>query len=251
MGTGLVPARCLGMHVLIQKLKALHDISDEEETALLGALEGPYEVERGEDIAADGSMPKHSTVMLAGVACRYKLLADGRRQILAFQYPGDITDIYSYVLKRIDHGIGAVTKCSTAHLPHKALAALTEKYPNLAYTLWRDSLVDTAVAQTWLVNAGRRSAMERLAHMICEQFVRLSVVGLAKHGEPSKFYITQTDLADASGLSLVHVNKTLQLLKEKGLIGRNPNLLEILNWEGLRAVGGFDPTYLHLKGTHA
>jgi CRP-like cAMP-binding protein len=239
------------MHVLIQKLKALHEISDDEEAAILSALEGPYEVERGEDIAADGSTPKHSTVMLAGVACRYKLLADGRRQILAFEYPGDVTDIYSYVLKRIDHGIGAVTKCSIAHLPHKAIAALTEKYPNLAYTLWRDSLVDASVAQSWLVNAGRRSALERLAHMICEQFVRLSVVGLAKHGEPSRFYITQTDLADASGLSLVHVNKTLQLLKEKGLIGRNPNLLEILDWEGLKAVAGFDPTYLHFKGTHA
>lgn len=239
------------MHVLIQKLKALHEISDEEEAAILSALEGPYEVERGEDIAADGSTPKHSTVMLAGVACRYKLLADGRRQILSFEYPGDVTDIYSYILKRIDHGIGAVTKCSVGHLSHKAIAAMTAKYPNLAYALWRDSLVDASVAQSWLVNAGRRSALERLAHLICEQFVRLSVVGLAKHGEPSSFYITQTDLADASGLSLVHVNKTLQLLKEKGLIGRNPNLLEILDWEGLKAVAGFDPTYLHLKGTHA
>jgi CRP-like cAMP-binding protein len=238
------------MHVLIQKLNALHEISDEEEAAILGALEGPYEVERGEDIAADGSTPKHSTVMLAGVACRYKLLADGRRQILAFEYPGDVTDIYSYVLKRIDHGIGAVTKCSVAHLPHKAIAALTEKYPNLAYTLWRDSLVDASVAQSWLINAGRRSALERLAHLICEQFVRLSVVGLAKPGEPSRFYINQTDLADASGLSLVHVNKTLQLLKDKGLIGRNPNLLEILDWEGLKAVAGFEPTYLHFKGLH-
>jgi CRP-like cAMP-binding protein len=239
------------MHVLIQKLKALHEISDDEEAAILSALEGPYEVERGEDIATDGSMPKHSTVMLSGVACRYKLLADGRRQILAFEYPGDVTDIYSYILKRIDHGIGAVTKCTVAHIPHAAIAAMTAKYPNLAYALWRDSLVDASVAQAWLVNAGRRSALERLAHLICEQFVRLSVVGLAKHGEPSRFYITQTDLADASGLSLVHVNKTLQQLKEKGLIGRNPNLLEILDWEGLKTVAGFDQTYLHLKGTHA
>jgi CRP-like cAMP-binding protein len=239
------------MHVLIRKLNALHDISNEEEAAILSVLEGPYEFERGEDIASDGSTPKHSTVMLTGVSCRYKLLSDGRRQILAFEYPGDVTDIYSYVLKRIDHGIGAVTKCSVAHIPHKAIAHLTEKYPNLAYTLWRDSLVDASVAQSWLTNAGRRNALERLAHLICEQFVRLSVVGLAKHGEPSKFYITQTDLADASGLSLVHVNKTLQLLKDQGLIGRNPNLLEILDWEGLKAVAGFDPTYLHLNGSHA
>lgn len=235
------------MHVLIRKLQALHSLSQEEQTALLTAITMTRVIERGQDIAADGSMPSHSTVILSGVACRYKMLKGGRRQILCFQFPGDVTDIYSYVLKKLDHGIGALTRCEVAHIPHPSVRKLCEIYPNLAYTLWRDSLVDTAILYMNIVNAGRRSAPERIAHLICEQYMRLKAVGLAELGKPVKFYITQTDIADATGLSLVHVNKTLKSLKAQNLIGRDPQMIEILDWEGLKNVAGFDPAYLHFK----
>lgn len=214
---------------------------------MLAAISSTRVVERGRDIASDGSMPTHSTVILSGVACRYKILKGGRRQILVFQFPGDISDIYSYVLKKLDHGIGAVTRCELAHIPHESIRKLCETYPNLAYTLWRDSLVDTAILNMNIVNAGRRSAPERMAHLICEQYVRMRAVGLAEPGKPVRFYITQTDIADATGLSLVHVNKTLQTLKAQNLIGRDPQMIEILDWEGLKNLAGFDPTYLHFK----
>ncbi len=235
------------MHVLIRKLQALHSLSEEEQTAILAAISTTRVIERGQDIAADGSMPSHSTVILSGVACRYKMLKGGRRQILVFQFPGDVSDLYSYVLKKLDHGIGAVTRCEVAHIPHPSIRKLCETYPNLAYTLWRDSLVDTAILNMNIVNAGRRSARERIAHLICEQYIRMKAVGLAEAGKPVKFHITQSDIADATGLSLVHVNKTLQALKAQNLIGRDPLMIEILDWEGLKTMAGFDPAYLHFK----
>jgi CRP-like cAMP-binding protein len=233
--------------VLIRKLQALHSLGEDEQNALLSVLQRFRTIEKGHDIAAEGDEPQHSTVILSGVACRYKNLSNGRRQILAFQFPGDVTDIYSYVLKRLDHSIGTLTRCEVVNIPHDAIQRLCEQYPNLAYALWRDSLIDTSIVSMAVVNNGRRDATERIAHLLCEQFTRLAVVGLAEPGRPVSFYITQTDIADATGLSLVHVNKTLRSLKERGLIGRDPLKLEILDWKGLRDAAGFDPSYLHLK----
>jgi CRP-like cAMP-binding protein len=233
--------------ILIRKLRALHSISEEEEAALVGAISQYRDLKRGATIAADGSTPQHSTAIISGVACRYKILDDGRRQILCFQYPGDVTDLYSYVLKRLDHTVGTITACTVAHIPHENIARLSAKYPNLAYALWRDSLVDTSMLNMAIVNNGRRSAPERIAHLLCEQFVRLAAVGLAQPGKSVALQITQTDIADATGLSLVHVNKTLRNLKQRGLIGKDPSQLDILSWEGLKAAAGFDPGYLHFK----
>lgn len=106
------------MHVLLRKLTALHDISDEEQQAVIGALEPPRPIARGEDIVSDGNYPKHTTVMLSGTACRYKMLKSGKRHILTFQYPGDMTDLYSYVLKKMDHAVGALSNCTIAQIPH-------------------------------------------------------------------------------------------------------------------------------------
>src|SRR5262245_58615232 len=130
-------------NILLRKLNALHSLTPEEQDAIAVILENPRFVERNADIAVDGSEPRHSTVILSGVACRYKSLPDGRRQILAFQFPGDVTDIYSYVLKKLDHSIGTITRCEIANLSHPNIRRLCERYPNLAYALWRDSLVDT------------------------------------------------------------------------------------------------------------
>lgn len=235
------------MHVLIRKLRALHSLTEEEQSAMLDAIKITRVIGRGEDIAANGSMPKHSTVIIEGVACRYKMFSDGRRQILTFQYPGDVTDIYSYVLKKLDHGIAALTQCTISEIPHEEIQRLCEGYPNLAYALWRDSLVDTAKLHEAIMNAGRRTARERLAHLLCEQFVRLYAVGLAAPDRPLRISITQSEIADALGLSLVHVNKTLRIFKNNQLIGRNLGFLEILDWQGLKEVAGFDPSYLHFK----
>jgi len=234
------------MHILLRKLTALHDISEEEQVAVVGALEKPRQILRGSDIVADGSVPTHTTVMLSGTACRYKLLPNGQRHILTFQYPGDMTDLYSYVLKKMDHAVGALSDCSIAQIPHEKIAALSEQYPNLQYTFWRDTMVDASIALTWGLG-GSRKTISRMAHMLCEIFARLELVGLAKVGEPLPYVVNQRDLAEALGLSLVHTNKTLAVLKNKKLIGRTGTKLEILDWKGLTDVADFDPAYLHVK----
>lgn len=235
------------MHVLIRKLKALHSLSDEEASAMVGAISHTQEFKRGGIIAEDGSEPKHSTVVIEGIACRYKNFDDGRRQILSFQYPGDITDLYSYVLKRLDHAVGALTDCTVSHIPHLAIQKLCEKYPNLAYALWRDTLSDTAKLHSLVASLGARSSKERLAHFLAEQYVRLAAVELVRDYKQVPFGVTQADLADATGLSLVHVNKTIAKLKEGGIIDWSRNRLDILDWDELRKVALFDANYLHFK----
>jgi CRP-like cAMP-binding protein len=240
----------IAMHVLLRKLKALHLLSAEEEAAILSAITDTRDVRRGETIASDGSQPNHSTLVVRGIACRYKNFADGRRQILSFQYPGDITDLYSYVLKRLDHGVAALTAGTISKIPHEAIQSLCEKFPNLAYALWRDSLVDTSKLHSSIMSLGTRTSKERLAHFLAEQYVRLMAVRLIEPGQNMDFGITQNDLADATGLSLVHVNKTLKKLKDDGLVSWNRNEMKILNWEALKQAALFDPTYLHFKNVH-
>jgi CRP-like cAMP-binding protein len=234
------------MHILLKKLTGLHDIPKEERAALLATLTPSRTVMRGQDIVTDGSAPKHTTVLLSGTACRYKMLRKGKRHIFAFEYPGDMIDLYSYVMNLVDHGIGALSDCEVSHIPHEKISELCVKYPNLGRAFWRDSMIDTSILHSWALGWSRNT-VERLANMLCEIFVRLEAVGLAEIGRPLDFNATQRDLADALGFSLVHVNKTLKVLKTKGLIGRRGTKIEILDWKRLQKIGDFDAGYLHFK----
>ena len=234
------------MHILLRKLTALHRLSDEEQTALLNALSAPRELGRGRDIVKDGTTPGQTTVMLAGTACRYKTLPNGKRHILAFQFPGDMTDLYSYVLERMDHAIGTLSPCTFAHIPHEKIEELRIKFPNLGIAFWRDTMVDASIAHVW-ASGSARNTISRVAYMFCEIYARLEQVGKAEPGMPLDFNATQQDLADALGLSLVHTNKTIAQLKTKGLIGRTDTKVVILNWDKLQDIAGFDPAYLHFR----
>jgi CRP-like cAMP-binding protein len=232
--------------LLIKKLNALGNLSHEEEEALVGIIGPRRTVNAGVDIVHDGSSPAFSTVLLDGFCCRYKLLRQGRRQILAFQIPGDLLDLYGYVLPKMDHAIGALTRCIVAPIPHTEIRRVTERFPNVGHVLWRDSLVDGSIVRTWLTGVGRRTAASRTAHLLCELHHRLQAVGLVTE---TKFQlpVTQGDIADALGLSAVHVNRTLKKLRMQRLIAIAGQSVTITNGEGLKTVAGFDPGYLHFR----
>ena len=232
---------------LIRKLETIAELSPADREALSRL---PLRIEliaENNDIVREGDSPSDCCLILDGFVARYKVLGEGQRQIFSFHIPGDIPDVHSLHLEIMDHSLGALTRCRVAYIPHSVMMDLIEKHPRLAWAFWRDTLIDAAVFREWLAGVGRRSAHQRIAHLFCEVYVRLRAVGLA---DELKFElpITQVELADALGLSSVHVNRVLQDLRKEGLIASTATSTQIRDWERLKAAGDFDPAYLHLRG---
>jgi CRP-like cAMP-binding protein len=227
------------------KLKLAGDLTPEERAVVQGLMAKTAEFAPGQDMATEGSRPSHATVILEGLACRYRTLPNGSRQIISFQIAGDWADLHSYFIRTMDHSLGALTRCRVAQVPHPILREVFETYPRLGQALWRDTMVDSAVFREWVVNIGRRDAYERVAHLLCELHARLDAVGLT-NGYSYELPLTQADLADSVGVSTVHVNRVLQKLRGEGLVSFGGKSLTIHDWDRLAEVGGFDPAYLHL-----
>jgi CRP-like cAMP-binding protein len=185
--------------------------------------------------------------VLEGFTCRYKLLPDGRRQIASFHISGDFVDLHSFLLKQMDHAVATLTPCKMGTLAHEAIKDITERYPRLTRALWWDTVVDGAIFRQWMIGIGRRTALGRIAHLLCELHARLHAVGLSEN-DSYAFPVTQTELGDALGLSTVHVNRVLQELRGKGLISLRGGTLAIHDPVALRDVAAFDPAYLYLHG---
>jgi len=231
---------------LIRKLEQFTALSSEDKQALerIAALK-VLQLNPREDIIREGDRPKHVNLILEGWAYRYKMLEDGRRQITAFLIPGDMCDLRMFILKEMDHSIGAVTPLRVAQIPSDAILDLTDNHPRISRALWWNSLVEEAVQREWTTNVGQREALERLAHLFCELFIRLNGVGLASSAS-CDLPPTQEQMADATGLSAVHVNRTLQEMREQGLITLTGRTLTIPDLEALKAAALFNPNYLHL-----
>jgi CRP-like cAMP-binding protein len=236
----------MGESPLVVKLAARDRLSEPEREALRGLVARIRDYAPDEDIVSDGDHPGHSSLMLEGFCCRYKLLSDGRRQITAFHISGDFCDLHSFVLKTMDHGVMALTKCQVAQVPHERLARTTERWPHLTRMLWLSTLIDAAIHREWIIGMGRRSAQGRIAHLFCELFVRLKVAGRTKDNGFA-LPITQTELSDALGISLVHTNRTISMLRKKKLATFANGTVTIENWKALAELAEFDPTYLHLE----
>ncbi len=190
-------------------------------------------------------MPTAVHVLLDGQAYRYRLLEDGRRQIVAILVPGDICDLEAVMRGRADYGVATMTNCVLGELPVNTIADFTTIDPELAQALWRGLLRDQAIAREWLVNVGCRTALERVAHLICELRLRLEAVGLTK-GDAFKMQMTQAEIADLLGLSTVHINRTLKQLRKLGLVDYSKSIISVLDVPALERVAGFNPTYLRM-----
>jgi CRP-like cAMP-binding protein len=233
---------------LIRKLNSIHLLS-EDDVAAIGSLPlRRHDVPENTDVVLEGDKPVECCLLLEGFLCRYKIVGDGQRQIFSFHIPGDMPDLQSLYLNVMDHSVGALTPSRLAFIPHAAMAALMRERPNLMVAFWRGALIDAAVFREWLAGVDRRSARQRIAHLICEMYVLLDAVDLAPNGR-IELPITQAELGDALGLSTVHVNRVLQDLRRDGLIVSEGRFTSVPEWERLAHAGDFDPGYLHLRAT--
>lgn len=230
----------------ISKLERRDSLSDDEKSALLSAAGAVETFPAGSDLVLEGDRPDRSMLVASGFTTRYRLLGDGTRQITAIHLPGDFVDLHSFLLKTMDHSVGALSACRVVTFPHANLKAITERHPHLTRLLWLMTLLDSAIHREWIVAMGRRSAMEQMAHLLCEIFTRLAVVGLGNRDRELMLPINQTELGDTLGLSTVHVNRTLQQLRAEQLISWQGQAVRILDWDRLAKIAEFDPTYLHL-----
>jgi CRP-like cAMP-binding protein len=239
-----------GHDALIKRLDSIARLTDEDRAALRTLPLQVLEVAPDQDVVREGDRPSRCCLILEGVACIYKVTARGKRQISAFQLPGDIPDLLSMHLETLDSSVGTITRCKVAFMWHADLRALCRDFPGLADALWRTTLIDASIFKEWITNVGQREAYSRLAHLLCETMVRARAIGLAQdHTCP--FPVTQEDLAAATGMTPVHVNRILKELRADGLVELRASKLTVPDWEKLKEVGEFDPGYLHLKHPEA
>lgn len=218
---------------------------DDEDRARIASL--PLRIEgvpRFHRVVREGDVPDRCCLLADGFAARHKQTVEGARQIVAFHLSGDLLDIQHLLLERADHSVETVTPAVLAWVPKSDLLRLARERPEIGKALWRESLIEASVFREWVLNVGQRDAKTRIAHMLSEFAARCEAAGL---GSPCDLEIpfTQTHVADATGLTSVHVNRMVQELRDEGALKNNPGPIRIGDWDQLRASGTFNEAYLH------
>ena len=228
------------------KLRARDALSAEEEQAIRLILSAPREVRADTRIIRAGERLAESTLLLDGIACRYKDLRNGERQITELHVAGDFLDLHSFTLKRLDQDVMALTRCTLSSATHDDLRRITETHPHLTRLYWFSTNLDAAIHREWELSLGRRTAAARIAHLLCELHVRLGLVGLSEDFS-YRLDLTQADIAECLGLTPVHVNRMLKALRAQGLVEFREATVRILDWDGLQETAQFSPDYLYLE----
>lgn len=200
------------------------------------------------DVVSEGEVPRFVHFVLEGWGCRYRQLSDGRRQMLSLLLPGDLFDPHVQVVTRMDHAVGAITAMTVAEVVPDVLSTLAKDHAAIARALWWNDHVAFGTHREWIASLGLRSARERIALLFCEVYFRLRLVGRCP-GLTCEFPLTQADLAEATGLTPVHVNRMVQELRRDRLIEWAGRTLTILDLDRLCQVASFTPSYLHLDRT--
>jgi CRP-like cAMP-binding protein len=231
---------------MLKKLAYWHPLKKSDEQALLALPHRIRDISPHHYIVREREAATHCCMMLSGFSVRHKIVAGGARQILSIHMKGDIVDLQNSILGTADHSVQMLTAGQVALIPRDAVRQLALDHPRVGMAMWQDTLVDASIFREWIANIGRRNAPTRIAHLLCEFSLRLKVAGL---GEQTKYTLpmTQDQLADAVGLTSVHVNRTLKALEHDNLIARRQRSVTIGNWQRLADVGDFDSTYLHLR----
>lgn len=189
----------------------------------------------------------HSCLMLSGFSVRHKIVAGGFRQIVAIHMKGEMVDLQNSLLGTADHSVQMLTPGKIAIIPRDAIVRLATERPAVGMAMWTDTLVDASISREWIANVGRRDARTRIAHVLCEFGLRLKHAGLAEEAD-YELPMTQEQLADTTGLTSIHVNRTLKALDAEGLIRRSsPRAIHVGDWKKLASAGDFDSNYLHMR----
>lgn len=231
---------------MLRKLRLWAPLDAADEQALLELPNSIVTIEKGRALITEGDAVTHCWIVLRGYCVRYKIVGDGGRQILSIHMKGDLVDLQNALLGVADHGVQAIAACKMAKIPIEAIRALCDARPAVRDALWYDTLVDGSIHREWVANVGRRDGETRIAHLLCEFALKLEAVSLGEHLD-YELPMTQDQLADATGMTAVHVNRVLQSLAREGLIERvTPRSVQIGDWKKLAAAGDFDRAYLHL-----
>lgn len=226
------------LDALVLKFRSLELGSEADLQAALNLVKVKDAVRSGENIVDTGSPPRELTVLLAGVACLHSMFEDGSRQIYAFQYPGDFCDLHRYVLPEMEQTVKvmALTDCAIGTICHDDMDEMLSQHPKLGLAFWRSSMLEARIFRERLLNISRRAALPRVANIICEQLARLEAINIKSAVIP----ITQVDLADAGGLSVVHVNRIVQDLRKLGALSNKTRTIEVASRDRLAHLANLD-----------
>jgi CRP-like cAMP-binding protein len=232
---------------MLRKLEYRGTFDAADRAALLALPHIVKSLENGHYIVRERDLASHSCLMLSGFSVRHKIVVGGLRQIVAIQMKGEMVDLQNSLLGKADHSVQMLTRGQIAMIPREAILRIAFERPAIGKAMWLDTLVDASIFREWIANVGRRDARTRISHLLCEFSLRLKHAGL---GQESGYDLpmTQEQLGDATGLTSVHVNRTIKALEAEGLIDRaSPRAITIGNWKKLADVGDFDSGYLHMK----
>lgn len=232
---------------MVRKLRQWRALDAGDEAALRALPFRVIKLRPQEYIVREGDTPQNSCLMLSGFAIRHKVAGNGGRQIFSIHMQGDLADLQNSLLGAADHNLQALTHVEVAMIPAEAIQEIAFRRPAIGRAMWHETLVDASIFREWTLNVGRRDARTRAAHMLCEFSLRLETAGLGERCD-YQLPMTQEQLADALGLTSVHINRTLMALAGDGLITRAQRSVRIENWPRLAKAGDFDPAYLHLGG---
>jgi CRP-like cAMP-binding protein len=231
---------------MLRKLEYSGQLDDGDRRALLALPHTLKSLEPGAYIVRDGDRATHSCLLRDGFVYRHKIVGDGSRQICSIQMSGDMVDLQNSLLGIADHSVQALTRAEVAFIPRDAIKKIAFERPAIGMAMWFDTLVDGSIFREWIANVGRRDARKRLAHLLCEFAVRLEGAGLGKRNEYT-LPMTQEQLADCTGLTTVHVNRTLRALAADGVISRTLRSVTVDDWKRLASEGDFSRAYLHMR----
>lgn len=230
---------------LLHLLRARVPLTSGQEALLLSMRRNQRSYRRGAPIIFGRSRLSESCVIVDGIAARETINGEGKRQFTALHFAGDFVDLHGFILKEIDHGVTALSDCVATFIPHGEIARVIDLEPSLGRVLWLLTAVDAAIQRAWIACLGRSRALAHLAHLLCETYLRLRLVDRARDWQLN-LAITQGELADALGLSPVHMNRTIQELRATGLVSWEGFEIVIHDWDGLLRLAEFEGTYLNL-----